>query len=283
MSRYLLLVLDGEMKPKDVSRLGSDTSVHVEKGKSLININKLPRSDLEDVLRKIAASGVHRRDRSFNVGEMPKHKDPPGEKIAAFRLAPDDTGLPANPESDFEDSGPHFQRCSRLRENVVLDVIRIPEGHMAAVGLEQVVDQGLADWLREMNPEMVFGNVTWKGKKIPWRRILAVPASDILDKELAFNPEIPCRLCGKPIFPLRLTLIARKGILLADTQIVSNSPGFGHQRKELVILVGLEAAKLLKAKFRTGYILKPVYAADSQTAEYIIKVQTLLDKYLPPV
>jgi hypothetical protein len=282
MSRYLLLVLEGEMKSADINRLGVDTSVHIEDGKSRVNVNKLPRDDFEDVLQRIADSGVHRINHSFYLGDMPKHRDNAGESITAFRLAPDDTSIPANPTTDFENAFPQAPRCSRLKPNATLEVVRHPKGHMAAVGMENLVDEPLGDWLRQLNAQTVYAKVQLRQKHIPWLRILDVSAANILDKKLVLNPSVPCPLCGKPIVPLRLTLIARKGGKLDRNTFIRDATSFGHDKQEAVFLLGLDATQQLTAKYRTGYVLKPVYAADSQTAELMRQVERLLDSYLKP-
>ena len=282
MARYLFFLLDGEMSSLDRRRLQTTASIYVEDGKTFVRIMDLPKANLEKTLHKIGSAGLRRLDRSFDLGVMPKHKDPSEESIAAYRLGAYDAGLPANPESDFEETKPSFKGCRRVKYDVALQVFRNPEGHIAAIGLETVVDEKFADFLKSLDQGMVLDDVIWKGKKIAWHRIeKASRRVSILNRRLSFDPMVHCQSCGVKLKPLRSTLIARPGVKLEGEQFFCNLEGYGHSAREPIFILSLEAGRKLASIYRSGYVLNPIYSSDSQTAKYMREIEKLLDEYVP--
>jgi hypothetical protein len=274
--------LNGKITPSDQRRIGRLVDVYYEEGKSFITINDLPKNNLEAIIRKIKDTGLRRLDRSFDLGVMPKHKDGPEERIAAFRLMADDIALPANPKTDFANPTPYFQSCGWLKPSVLLQTFRKPLGHMAMIGLHEIVDQGLADFMKSRSPKISFGDVLLKGKKIDWRQILELGVhAKLLDPALVFEPSAPCATCGTSMLPLRSTLIAHKEFKMNETELLQNSDFYGHDGKQPIFILSLDAAQKLKSKYRSGYVLTPIYAADSPIAEYVRMIDKMLDEHIP--
>lgn len=283
MSRYLKFALEGEPPAKEIRAIQHLASVSSSGGRTTVRIDGLPLPELPDILRRISEIGLRRSNNFFDLGPMPKHKDPPNETFVAYQIEADDVDLPANPPTDFEKSIAQFKSCSWVKPGIALQVFRKPKGHMAGIGRERIVDDTLADFIKEIAPKIAFGEVTWKGSIIPWRRLERVPDRfNLLDWRLAVNPPVACRVCGFPLRSLRSTLVARPDVKLIARQFVANREACGHDDREPVYLLSPEAAREWTKTHRSGCVLTPVHAHNSPAAQYLMEVENLLNEHLPP-
>lgn len=282
MSRYLKFVLEGKPPAKEIRAIQRLASVSSSGGRTTVRIDGLPMPGLPDILRRISEIGLRRSNNFFDLGPMPKHKDPPDEIFVAYQIEADDVDLPANPPTDFEKSIAQFKSCSWVKPGIALQVFRKPKGHMAGIGRERIVDDTLADFLRILAPKLVLGEVIWKGEAVPWYRLEQMPARfSLLDPQLVFNPPVACRTCGTSLRSLRSTLIARPEVQLAGKKFVLNREGYGHDNKEEIYCFSTEAAQQWMKQYRSGLVMTPIYANDSHTAQYLREVEGMLDQYVP--
>lgn len=228
------------------------------------------RVDWSGEIQRLRREDIWRFLRGFRVGEQHDVDwTNPGGHIVGAVVSAADVQRAANRPDEYSPRLP-LPEMGYLPEGVAIEVRDIPRVDVTEVGEDLVLSAKLARYLASLC-RGTLGDVTRRGRTLPGFQRLFPQLRGALLSAICRRPEVPCQVCGAPMFPVLGIWLAPSATALPGA-VFQDQLGVGHLGAQHPLITSPEISRVLRANFGKGLVLEPIYADSSESAAWATSV-----------